>query len=58
MPKENSKCRPVMVFIHGGGFYTGSNESRLLGPKYLMTADIVLVVINYRLGILGKCSCK
>lgn len=43
-----------MVWIHGGAFTTGSNKSDLYGPDYLMTQDIVLVTINYRLGILGK----
>lgn len=47
-----------MVWIHGGAFTTGSNKSDLYGPDYLMTQDIVLVTINYRLGILGKSKCS
>lgn len=42
-----------MIFIHGGGFVLGSNKSDGQGPHFLMTADIVLVVTNYRLGLLG-----
>lgn len=42
-----------MVFIHGGAFTEGSNKSEIYGPEFLLTEDIVLVVINYRLGILG-----
>ena len=43
-----------MVWIHGGGYIFGSNKSDINGPDYLMTQDIVLVAINYRLGILGE----
>lgn len=42
-----------MVWIHGGGFYHGSNRSELFGPGYLLTEDIVLVTVNYRLGVFG-----
>ncbi|CAH1108126.1 unnamed protein product [Psylliodes chrysocephalus] len=50
---ENDKKKPVMVFIHGGGFMYGSNKSAVIGPHYLMTEDIVFVTINYRLGVFG-----
>ncbi|CAG9838419.1 unnamed protein product [Diabrotica balteata] len=52
----NMKKKPVMVFIHGGGFMYGSNKSMHVGPDYLMTGDVVLVCINYRLGVLGFLS--
>lgn len=39
-----------MVYIHGGQFLRGSNN---VGPDYLLKEDIVLVSINYRLGLLG-----
>ncbi|XP_044253508.1 acetylcholinesterase-like [Tribolium madens] len=42
-----------MVWIHGGAFLMGSNTRDIFGPDYLMCEDIVLVSINYRLGILG-----
>ena len=44
--------RPVMVWIHGGGFVNGSGDiynSRWLAAK----GNIVVVTINYRLGALG-----
>jgi para-nitrobenzyl esterase len=44
--------RPVMVWIHGGGFVNGSGDiyySRWLASK----GQIVVVTINYRLGALG-----
>ncbi|XP_054259248.1 uncharacterized protein LOC128983991 [Macrosteles quadrilineatus] len=47
-------CLPVMVFFHGGGFETGSS-----GPfthEYLLDADIILVTVQYRLGLLGFLS--
>ncbi|XP_053685665.1 glutactin-like [Sabethes cyaneus] len=46
--------RPVMVFIHGGVFYVGS--AMTYRPDYLLEADVVLVVIQYRLGPLGFLS--
>ncbi|XP_035899149.1 uncharacterized protein LOC118506307 [Anopheles stephensi] len=46
--------RPVMVYIHGGAFVVGSAER--FGPEYLLEKDIVLVVIQYRLGTLGFLS--
>ena len=44
----------VMVYIHGGGFFSGTGASYLLGPQYLMDQGIVVVTFNYRLGVLGK----
>ena len=44
---------PVMVWFHGGGFVTGSSDSRLYGPGYLLDRDVILVTANYRLGVLG-----
>jgi carboxylesterase type B len=43
-----------MVWIHGGGFYAGSGNSNFYGPDHLMSEDVVLVTINYRLGALGQ----
>ncbi|KAF5299073.1 hypothetical protein FQR65_LT09431 [Abscondita terminalis] len=45
--------KPVMFWIHGGGFTMGSADTDFYGPDYLITEDVVLVTINYRLGILG-----
>ncbi|XP_013146991.1 PREDICTED: juvenile hormone esterase-like isoform X2 [Papilio polytes] len=44
---------PVMVFIHGGGFMSGSGDVDHYGPDFLMCHDVVLVTINYRLEVLG-----
>ena len=39
---------PVIVFIHGGAFCVGSNESRIYGPDTFLDQSVVLVTINYR----------
>lgn len=43
----------MIVWIHGGGWKSGSGGTDLHGPDYLISEDIILVTINYRLGILG-----
>ncbi|XP_052891983.1 glutactin-like [Anopheles moucheti] len=43
--------RPVMVFIHGGGFHEGCAKNQT--AEYLMERDVVLVTVQYRLGPLG-----
>lgn len=44
---------PVMVFIHGGGFKSGSGNDDVYGPDFLVSHGVVLVTINYRLEALG-----
>lgn len=46
---------PVMVWIHGGGNVEGSQEWPPLGPP-LASHGVVVVTINYRLGVLGYLS--
>lgn len=48
--------RPVMVWIHGGGFIWGDGGSNLYGPDYLVKMNVVFVGINYRLGVFGECN--
>jgi len=46
--------RPVMVFLHGGGFLSGAPTARLYAGAYLARqADVVVVTVTYRLGALG-----
>ncbi len=46
--------RPVMVFIHGGGFTSGSGSVFLYrGGNLVRNGDAIVVTINYRLGALG-----
>lgn len=54
-PKLDGKKRPVMVWIHGGGFATGSSQEH---PSYDGEAtsalgDVVVVSINHRLNAFG-----
>lgn len=44
--------RPVMVWIHGGAYVTGSANS-YNGSIIAAQGDVVVVAINYRLGLLG-----
>jgi para-nitrobenzyl esterase len=55
LPDEGSRAaRPVMVWIHGGGFTTGSGSVFLYrGGPLCRNGDVVVVTINYRLGALG-----
>jgi len=51
-PSTDNTSRPVMVWIHGGGFASGAaNEydGRVLASQ----GDVVVVTINYRLGPFG-----
>lgn len=46
--------RPVVVFIHGGGYDTGAGSCTLYDPALLCSeCDVVVVRLNYRLGALG-----
>jgi para-nitrobenzyl esterase len=51
-PGVDSSKRPVMFFIHGGAFVTGSGAS-FDGSRLALRGDVVIVSINYRLGALG-----
>jgi para-nitrobenzyl esterase len=50
--KLDHKKRPVMFFIHGGAFRTGSGRA-LDGSRIALRGDVVVVSINYRLGPFG-----
>lgn len=51
--KERTQ-KPVMVWIHGGNFLHGNGNIEETRPDYFMDKDVVMVSINYRLGVLGK----
>ncbi|GGH70578.1 para-nitrobenzyl esterase [Paenibacillus silvae] len=52
--KESSQPLPVMVWIHGGSFVTGSGSLPVYdGTQLAVRGDVVVVTINYRLGPLG-----
>jgi para-nitrobenzyl esterase len=45
------KGAPVMVWIHGGGLVAGASNDYL--PVGLVARNVVVVTLNYRLGVLG-----
>lgn len=44
---------PVLLWIHGGSFRTGSSSVPILDGRALAAHGIVVVTLNYRLGVLG-----
>lgn len=53
-PELDGGRRPVMVWIHGGSFVSGSGAVALYrGGTLARNRDVVVVTVNYRLGILG-----
>lgn len=68
-PSENEDClylnvwtpgiadgarRPVMVWLHGGGYAIGSGSWAVYdGAKLADRGDVVVVTVNHRLGVLG-----
>jgi para-nitrobenzyl esterase len=46
--------RPVMVWLHGGGFATGSGSAAITdGTSLAQSRDVVVVTLNHRLNVLG-----
>ncbi|XP_046549298.1 cholinesterase 1-like [Haliotis rubra] len=54
VPSDNGGNLAVMVWIYGGGFYSGSTRMPLYEGKYIAAEnDIIVVSMNYRVGPLG-----
>ncbi|HEV7559153.1 MAG TPA: carboxylesterase/lipase family protein [Kofleriaceae bacterium] len=51
-PAADGAKRPVLVWIHGGAFMMGTGAT-YDGTDFATMGDIVVVTINYRLGVLG-----
>ena len=51
-PGADSKLRPVLVWIHGGGWLIGSGRLHD-GTSLATLGDVVVVTLNYRLGPFG-----
>ncbi|MGI6243716.1 MAG: carboxylesterase/lipase family protein [Prevotella sp.] len=51
----DGKRRPVMVWLHGGGFSTGSGQEQPAydGASLVKKGDVVVVSLNHRLNVLG-----
>jgi para-nitrobenzyl esterase len=53
-PNAKAKARvPVMVWIHGGAFVGGAGTDPIFAGEELIKKGVVLVTLNYRLGIFG-----
>ena len=54
-PGLDNKKRPVIFWIHGGGFYSGSSYELKAyeGENLARRGDVVVVSMNHRLGALG-----
>lgn len=52
---EQDDKRPVMVWLHGGGFSTGSGIEHFAydGENLSRQGDVVVVTLNHRLNVLG-----
>src|SRR5262249_35854145 len=51
---NDGRKRPVMVWLHGGGFSSGSGSGRILdGTRLAHAHDVVVVTINHRLNVFG-----
>ncbi len=53
-PAPDSTKRPVMVWLHGGGFAVGSGSHALYdGARLAVRGDVVVITINHRLNVFG-----
>lgn len=54
-PAADGKGRPVLVWLHGGGYAAGSSIEHIAydGANMSRLGDVVVVSINHRLNILG-----
>jgi para-nitrobenzyl esterase len=51
---SGGRNRPVMVWLHGGGFASGSGSTPILdGTNLARSGDVVVVTINHRLNVFG-----
>jgi len=54
---KNKTLNPMLIFIHGGSFVTGSSADPLFEPSTVVAmSGIVVVTINYRLDAFGFLS--
>ena len=53
-PGLDAKARPVMVWLHGGGFANGSGGASMYdGGALARKGDVVTVTVNHRLNVFG-----
>ncbi len=51
--KDATAKLPVMVWIHGGGYMAGTTSERRQDGQFLAQRGVVVVSMNYRLGVFG-----
>lgn len=51
--RSSAEHRPVMVWLHGGGFQFGTSRDPRTDGALLAAKGVVLVSINYRIGVFG-----
>lgn len=51
--RRSARKRPVMVWIHGGGFVNGGSSAPVFSGRAFADSDVVFVSFNYRLGRFG-----
>jgi len=56
--KATTEKLPVMVFFYGGGFFMGSTSTASYDAHGLASKGVIVVTLNYRLGILGFLASK
>lgn len=52
-PGLDNQKRPVVVYIHGGGFATGSGTLVLGADQWVREENLVVVGVNHRLNVFG-----
>ena len=52
-PNDAENC-PVLIYIHGGSFINGANTDSSTDGEAYADRNVILVSINYRLGMLGQ----
>jgi para-nitrobenzyl esterase len=52
VPEGGAPSKPVLFWVHGGAFLAGSSNP-YDGTEMAKLGDIVVVTLNYRLGVLG-----
>ena len=51
--ESTTNKRPVIVYMHGGGFTSGGSSCDVYDGEAIAKKDVVYVSINYRVGIFG-----
>lgn len=54
-PALDGKRRPVMVWLHGGGYFAGSSHENAVydGHNLSKSGNVVVISVNHRLNIMG-----